>query len=412
MKIEIKCKASTEIPLEKLVEFQGKLKKLAPKNLDKLKKRILADGFIAPIFVWENEGKFKLMDGHQRLAALNSLKKDGHEIPPLPVAMIEAEDEQQARARLLSITSSYGEFNSSELDAWISQLDKELTETLRFSNSEMKFKSPLDDTEGDDEVEDKVDPVTVPGDIYELGPHRLVCGDATLDEDLRKLMGDDMADIILTDPPYNVAYEGKTKEALTIQNDSMDDSSFKSFLVDVFVNLFSYSKPGAAIYVFHADMEGVNFRTSFTEAGFKLSECLVWVKNVMVMGRQDYHWQHEPILYGWNSSGGHEWYTGRQETTTLFFDRPSANKEHPTMKPIDILIYLLNNSSMRGQIVLDTFGGSGSTLIAAEKSGRLARLTELDPHYCDVIVNRYVIWCRENGRECLVTRNGEKIDWA
>jgi len=278
-------------------------------------------------------------------------------------------------------------------------------------------------------------PVTKRGDVISLGDHRLVCGDATKGADLDLLMGDERADLIFTDPPYNVAYEGG---AGSIKGDDQKDQAFRGFLLRAFEQMFRCSKGGASIYVAHADTEGLNFRRTFREAGFKLSGCLIWRKSSLVMGRSDYQWQHEPVLYGWKPTGSHKFYGGRKQTTVqdlgpdatvertaegawkivvgdrlfifsgaqlqveelptsvLYCDKPSANSEHPTMKPISLVTRFLNNSSVPGQIVLDSFGGSGSTLMAAEKSGRKCRMLELEEKFCDVIVRR---WETHTGRK-------------
>lgn len=253
------------------------------------------------------------------------------------------------------------------------------------------------------------DAVTKPGDFYELGEHRLICGSATDIDVMEKLSNDILVDLIITDPPYNVDYVGKTKDALKIKNDSMSDSNFYQFLYDAYVNMFAVCKEGASIYVFHADMEGVNFRKAFKDSGFKLSECLVWLKNCMVMGRQDYHWKHEPILYGWKEGQAHKWYSDRCQTTVLEFDRPSRSEEHPTMKPIPLVGYLMQNSSKKKDYVLDPFLGSGTTLIVSEQLGRKCIGTELSPAYCDVIVKRYINFIAKKGVNAIITRNGEVI---
>jgi DNA modification methylase len=244
-------------------------------------------------------------------------------------------------------------------------------------------------TDPDDAPEPPAVPVSLPGDLWILGNHRVLCGDSTVLTDVERVMGGDQADLVVTDPPYNVAYKGKTKDALTIQNDSMSGESFYQFLLAVYTNLFAVTGDGAGIYVFHADSEGANFRQAMVAAGWKLAQCCIWVKQSMVMGRQDYHWQHEPVLYGWKPTAAHRWYTDRKQTTVWNFDRPSRSGEHPTMKPIDLIEYPIGNSSQAGNIVLDLFGGSGSTLIACEKTARQARLIELDPKYVDVIVKRW-----------------------
>ncbi len=244
-------------------------------------------------------------------------------------------------------------------------------------------------TDPDEAPEPPAIPVSVPGDLWILGNHRLLCGDSTLLDHVERLMDGAQADLVVTDPPYNVAYEGKTKDALKIQNDSMPGESFFEFLKAVYTNLFAVAGDGAGIYVFHADSEGANFRLAMVESGWKLAQCCIWVKQSMVMGRQDYHWQHEPVLYGWKPTAAHRWFTDRKQTTVWKFDRPSRNGEHPTMKPIDLIEYPINNSSEAGNVVLDLFGGSGSTLIACEKTARRARLIEIDPRYADVIVKRW-----------------------
>lgn len=283
--------------------------------------------------------------------------------------------------------------------------------------------TPVGFTEPDDAP--ALDPdkptVSILGDVWILGAHRLVCGDATLVDLVKKLMGDELADLVITDPPYNVDYVGKTKDALKISNDAMEGDDFLQFLSDAFGNAALHSGKGAGIYVFHADTEGLNFRQALLTGGWHLSQCCVWVKNSMVMGRQDYHWQHEPVLFahlpfepehdpilvGWKLGAAHRWYSDRRQTTVWNFDRPTRSAEHPTMKPIDLLEYAMTNSSQPGDVVLDMFGGSGSTLIAAEKIGRVARLVELDPKYCDVIVRR---WQQFTGKAATRPTDGLTFD--
>lgn len=216
-----------------------------------------------------------------------------------------------------------------------------------------------------------------------------MCGDGTNIEHVELLMEDEKADLFLTDPPYNVAYTGKTKDALKIQNDSMKNDDFRAFLVNAFSCANTFMNPGAAFYIWHADSEGFNFRGACHDIGWQVRQCLVWNKNVMVMGRQDYQWKHEPCIYGWKEGAAHLWNSDRKQVTVLDFDRPSRNEEHPTMKPVDLFEYLIKNSSKKGDIVIDLFGGSGTTLIAAEMNNRSARLMEIDPIYCDVIVKRW-----------------------
>jgi site-specific DNA-methyltransferase (adenine-specific) len=233
------------------------------------------------------------------------------------------------------------------------------------------------------------EPTTQLGDIYQLGRHRLMCGDSTDAEAVAKLMGGAKADLYLTDPPYNVDYEGKTKDALKIQNDKMDDDSFRQFLRDAFAAADTVMKCGAVFYIWHADSEGYNFRGACHDIGWQVRQCLIWNKNSLVMGHQDYHWKHEPCLYGWKDGAGHLWASDRKQTTVLNFDKPTSSKEHPTMKPVLLFDYQIKNNTKAEDIVLDSFGGSGTTLIACEQNGRTAYLMELDPKYCDVIVARW-----------------------
>jgi site-specific DNA-methyltransferase (adenine-specific) len=251
------------------------------------------------------------------------------------------------------------------------------------------------------------EPVTKPGDVWVLGKHRLMCGDSTSMEHLAKLCDGQLVDMWLTDPPYNVAYEGGTKEKLTIKNDSMGDDQFRQFLRDAYTAADTVMKPGAVFYIWHADSEGYNFRGAAQDAGWKVRQCLIWKKSSMVMGRQDYHWKHEPCLYGWKEGAGHLWAADRKQTTILEFDKPSRNGEHPTMKPVALFEYQLLNNTKGGDIVLDSFGGSGTTMIAAEKNGRVGYLMELDPKYCDVIVKR---WEQFTGKKAVLEEQDELAD--
>jgi site-specific DNA-methyltransferase (adenine-specific) len=253
----------------------------------------------------------------------------------------------------------------------------------------------------EDEIPDPpVDPITKAGDLWTLGDHRLLCGDSTKAEDVERLMAGAKADLMLTDPPYNVALgmnetpeQAKARNRRTdgkvVANDSMSDSDFRAFLVSCFGQAFASMQPGAAFYVWHADSEGFNFRGAIRDCGEKVRQCLVWAKDVLVMGRQDYQWQHEPCLYGWKDGAAHGWYSDRKQTTLLRFDRPSRNQEHPTMKPVSLFAYLMGNSTAPQGLAYDPFLGSGTTLIAAEQLGRKCYGMEISPQYCDVIVNRW-----------------------
>ena len=229
---------------------------------------------------------------------------------------------------------------------------------------------------------------SVLGKVYQLGKHRLMCGDSTNPDDINTLMGGVLVDLWLTDPPYNVNYEGGTDEHLKIENDNMEDMEFRTFLGEAFAAASNVMKPGAAFYIWHADLEGYNFRGACFDNNLQVRECLIWNKNSLVLGRQDYQWKHEPCLYGWKD-GTHNWYNDRSQTTVIDFDRPKINKEHPTMKPVGLFAYLMKNSTKPGDSVLDSFGGSGTTLIASEQLGRKCYMMELDPKYCDVIRKRW-----------------------
>jgi len=251
------------------------------------------------------------------------------------------------------------------------------------------FTEEVLEAEEDDYTEpDNLDVDVVLGDLIEIGEHRLLCGSSTEIDNWKKLMCDKLIDLVVTDPPYNVDYTGKTKDALKIENDKKTDDDFYQFLYDFYVATNSYVKPGGSWYVWHADSEGANFRQAMKDAGILVKQCLIWVKNSMVMGRQDYHWKHEPCLYGWKEGAAHNWYTDRKQTTVLDFDRPMRNAEHPTMKPLPLISYQIGNSSKRGDIVADSFLGSGSTMVASHQLDRICYGMELDPKYCQVIIDR------------------------
>jgi DNA modification methylase len=266
----------------------------------------------------------------------------------------------------------------------------------------------LEAEEDDYEMPDEVKTDIVLGDLFEIGQHRLLCGDSTNTDEYEKLFSGHLADLVVTDPPYNVEYVGKTKQSLTIQNDKQSDGDFYQFLYDFYTALGAYTKAGGAWYVWHADSEGANFRFAMKNAGIEVKQCLIWVKNTLVMGRQDYHWKHEPCLYGWKEGAAHGWYSDRKQTTVLEFDRPTRNAEHPTMKPIALISYQISNSSKQGDIVADAFLGSGSTMVAAHQLNRKCYGMELDPKYCQVILDRMLkldptLTVKRNGQPYQVT---------
>lgn len=310
----------------------------------------------------------------------------------IPVTQVKGWTKEQEREFIIKDNVSGGEWNWDDLaNEW--ELDE-----LEAWGLDIPDNVTRDDEVEEDEAPEvsKDPPVSVLGEVYQLGKHRIICGSATSEEDTEKLLGEQQIDLYLTDPPYNVDYTGKTKDALKIDNDMMDDDAFKTFLLDANLAADQHMKSGAAFYIFHADSEGYNFRAAVQDTGWMLKQCLIWVKQTMVMGRQDYQWKHEPILYGWKSGGAHSWYTDRKQTTILEFDRPSRSADHPTMKPLNILAYLIQNSTKSGDLVFDNFLGSGSTLIACEQTDRTCYGMELDPRYVDVIRKRYAKFTNNN----------------
>lgn len=336
-------------------------------------------GFKVPIVLDKNN---VIVAGHTRYKAAKLLN-----ITEIPCIIADDLSDEQVKAFRL-IDNKAAELASWDID--LLNLELENIKDIDMELFDFQISNILDNVVDDEyEVELPEDPKTKTGNIYKLGNHYLMCGDSTNTDDVKKLMNNQLADLIVTDPPYNVNYEGKTGDNLKIMNDNMENNQFYSFLESAFINLYESIKDGGSIYVFHADTEGLNFRKAMMSSGFKLAECLVWVKNAFVIGRQDYHWKHEPVLYGWKPGASHYFINDRSQSTVLEFDKPTRNEEHPTMKPIDLIAYLINNSSKKDEIVLDLFGGSGTTMIACEQTNRKAFIMELDPRYCDVIVDRW-----------------------
>jgi site-specific DNA-methyltransferase (adenine-specific) len=321
-----------------------------------------------------------VLGGNMRLKAC---KEAG--LKEIPIIKASELTEQQQKEFIVKDNVGYGEWDWDDLaNNW------DAAELEEWGLDIPDFKTEDEAQEDDYEIPEHLRTDIVLGDLFEIGPHRLLCGDSTQTDTFAKLFENQLADLVVTDPPYNVAYEGKTKDALTIQNDSMSDDSFYQFLYDFYTALGSYTKAGGAWYVWHADSEGANFRSAMKNSGIMVKQCLIWVKNSMVMGRQDYQWRHEPCLYGWKEGAAHGWYSDRKQTTILEFDRPSRNTEHPTMKPIPLIAYQIGNSSKQGDIVADGFGGSGTTMVAAHQLNRKGYLVEFDPKYCQVIVDRMI----------------------
>lgn len=337
-------------------------------------------GFKVPIIIDSNN---VIVAGHTRVKACRKLG-----ITEIPAVIADDLTEDQINAFRLADNKTH------ELALWddkklLEELEKISLDMIQFGFEDLEDLLEEDVFEDDFNEEELYSetPYAKRGDIFVLGKHKVMCGDSTLDTDVKALLGEEIIDMIFTDPPYNVDYEGTAGK---IQNDKQEDSEFYDFLFKVFTNMFNYVKPGGSIYVCHADTEGYNFRKSYREAGFKLAQVLIWVKNSLVLGRQDYHWRHEPILYGWKEGAAHFFIDDRTQDTIWEYNKPSSNNLHPTMKPLELVGKAITNSSKKYQLILDLFGGSGSTMIAAHQVDRYSRLMELDEKFVDVIVKRYL----------------------
>lgn len=372
------------IPIKDLKPAEYNPRGLTKKEREDLQASLDEFGMVEPIVVNTYEGRENIIiGGHQRYY----LEKDkGKETIPAVQVSLPQDKEKELNLRL-NKNNGHWEW---EL---LKEFDETLLKAVGFSEDELSeaFKKVNREAQEDDApaANEGVPPDSKPGVVYELGEHRLMCGDATKIEDVKKLVGSVVPNMVFTDPPYNVDYTGKTKDSLKIENDKFEDSDFYQFLLDAFVNMASVVEGGTPIYVCHADSEGINFRKAFVDAGFLMKQCIIWAKNSLVMGRQDYQWKHEPILYGWKDGGTHKWYGGRNQTTLWEIDRPTKSTDHPTMKPLALISVAINNSSKENDVILDPFGGSGSTLAACEQLDRVCYTMELDPKYCDVIRKRY-----------------------
>ena len=382
-------KTTTEmklVPVDRLIPYVNNARTHSKEQIAKLRASIREFGFVNPVII---DRDFNVIAGHGRIAAARE-----ENIAEVPCVFVDHLTEAQKKAYILAD-------NRMALDAgWDEDILRVELESLEemgydlgltgFDEKELASMFPADEAKEDDfdvDAELRKPSFTKAGDVWTLGRHRLVCGDSTDPAVYSVLMDRVKANLVLTDPPYNVNYEGSAGK---IKNDNMADEKFYEFLLAAFRNMESVMADDASIYVFHADTEGLNFRRAFADAGFYLSGCCIWKKQSLVLGLSPYQWQHEPCLYGWKKNGRHQWYTGRKETTIWEFDKPKKNSDHPTMKPIPLLAYPIANSSMTNSVVLDPFGGSGSTLIACEQTDRICRTIELDEKFCDVIVNRYI----------------------
>lgn len=383
-------KTTTEMQListEKLIPYVNNARTHSTEQINKLRSSLREFGFINPVII---DRGFNVIAGHGRIEAA---KTEG--ISEVPCVFADHLTEAQKKAYILAD-------NRMAMDAgWDEELLRVEIEALQaesfdvgltgFDESEIadlfETDSEVKDDGFDVDAELEKPPVTKSGDLWLLGNHRLICGDSTREETYTFLMDGKKANLVVTDPPYNVNYEGSAGK---IKNDNMENGKFYQFLLDAFTCMEKVMENDASIYVFHADTEGLNFRKAFADAGFYLSGTCIWKKQSLVLGRSPYQWQHEPVLFGWKKKGRHQWYTGRKESTIWEFDKPKKNGDHPTMKPVPLVAYPIKNSSMSNCIVLDPFGGSGSTLIACEQTNRVCHTIELDEKFCDVIVKRFI----------------------
>lgn len=377
------------VSISKLVPYVNNARTHSPEQINKLRSSLREFGFINPVIIDRNYG---IIAGHGRVIAA---REEG--ITEVPCVFVDHLSDSQKKAYILAD-------NRMALDAgWDEELLRVEIESLQAENFDVgltgfddKEIADLFKTENEQMEDDDFDlsaalekaAFVEEGDVWVVGKHRLVCGDATNPEDVNKLMDGKRANLIVTDPPYGVSF--KSSSGLTIQNDSMKNEEFYQFLKNAFTNMAAHLEPGGAAYVFHADTEGLNFRQAFIDAGFHLAGCCIWVKDSLVLGRSDYQWQHEPVLYGFLKNGKHSWYSDRKQTTIWNFKKPKRNENHPTSKPLDLLSYPIGNSSRENAIVVDTFGGSGSTMMACERSNRICYMMELDKKYASVILRRYV----------------------
>jgi len=396
MKIEI-------ADISSIKPYENNPRKLSEKAIEKVAMSLKEYGFRQPIVVDKDR---VIVAGHTRFRASKKLG-----LKQVPVSIIDNLTEEQINAYRIADnrTAEESEWDNELLKMEIKELEAKdfKLDLLGFNDEQLNdilFEEKQGLTDEDEVPEKPEEPISKLGDIWKLGNHKVMCGDSTILNNYEKLFNENKADLLMTDPPYNVDYEGKTKDKLTIQNDSKNDDDFLQFLTDAFNNCAIHLKLGCSFYIFHSDWYGLEFRQSIKNSDLELKQNLIWAKNSMVMGRQDYQWQHEPCLYGWKKGSSHSWYSDRKQTTIIKYDRPSKSKLHPTMKPVGLVEYLMKNSSKQEDIILDPFLGSGTTLIACEKQSRICYGVELDPKYCDVIIKR---WENFTGKKAEL-ENGQK----
>ena len=400
-----------KVNIDRLVPYARNARTHSKEQILQLRSSLREFGFVNPVIV---DKDLNIIAGHGRIMAA---KEEG--LTEVPCVFAEHLTEAQKKAYILAdnrLALSAG-WDEELLALEFADL-KDLGFDLVLTGFDEKELEKLFANDGNDIEDDGFDltaaleqaAFVLPGDVWTLGRHRLICGDATDSETVRKLMDGRKANLVLTDPPYNVAFESAS--GLKIKNDSMKADQFYTFLLSAFRNLAENLEGGGSAYIFHADTEGENFRRAFREVGFHLSGTCIWVKDSFVMGRSPYQWQHEPILYGWLKTGSHKWYAGRAEATIWNFAKPKRNSDHPTSKPLDLLAYPIRNSSQANGIVLDTFGGSGSTLIACEQADRICNMLELDEKYASVILRRYAEFKSDGGEDITCERDGKTIPYA
>ena len=401
------------VKVSELIPYVNNARTHSQEQVNKLRSSLREFGFVNPVII---DADKNVIAGHGRLMAA---KEEG--ITEVPCVLVDYLTEAQKKAYILA-DNRYAQ--DAGWDEELLRLEIEALEGMDFDVSLTGFNedeisdlfagADTSDTQDDDfDLSDALEKAAFVerGDVWQVGRHRLMCGDATSPEDVATLMDGKKANLIITDPPYNVAFE--SSDGLSIKNDKMENDKFYEFLLAAFKNMAEHLEKGGSAYVFHADTEGLNFRKAFIDAGFHLSGCCIWVKNSLVLGRSDYQWQHEPVLYGFLQNGKHYWSknAGRSQTTIWNFDKPKKNKNHPTSKPLDLLAYPIGNSSQENAIVIDTFGGSGSTLMTCEQTNRICHTMELDEKYASVILRRYVE-DTDDAENVYVIRNGEKLMYS
>jgi DNA modification methylase len=400
-----------QVPIDKLVPYARNARTHSKEQIAKLRASLREFGFVSPAVI---DSKYNILVGHGRVQAA---REEGY--TTVPCVFAENLTDAQKRAYILAdnqLALGAG-WDEEMLSVELSDLQNESFDLSLLGFDSDELEKLMNDGSGKDVEDDDFDlsaalekaSFVERGDIWTVGKHRLMCGDATLADDVTTLMGDKRANLIVTDPPYGVSF--KASDGLTIENDSLKGEKFYNFLLSAFKNMADHLEKGGAAYVFHADTEGLNFRKAFIDAGFHLAGVCIWVKNSLVLGRSDYQWQHEPILYGFLQNGKHPWYADRKQTTIWNYDKPKRNKDHPTSKPLDLLGYPIQNSSQENAIILDIFGGSGSTLMACEKLNRICYMMELDPKYASVILRRYVEDTKD-AENVYVERGGERIPYS